>query len=236
VSERSAVLIRAAGPILGGAILWLQYFDLKDSLRKEPRRMLVFGFFLGGVAAALATGVYDLLAQFGYAGPSEGPLGQLAYFVGVVGPIEEGAKFAVAWAVLFRTRWFDEPIDGLVYAAAVAIGFASLENALYATQVNWPTQLARAATTPLTHSVFSALWGFGSGHALLVEKRPLRRALWLALPLVAAAGAHGAYDAAVVTLGRPWLASWLVLAVWAFVIAHSRRVVKERAVSPDSLR
>jgi len=230
VSERSAFLLRAAGPILGGAILWLQYFDLKDSLRKEPRWMLVLGFFLGGAAAALATGLYDILAQFGYAGPGDGPAGQLAYFVGVVGPIEEGSKFAVAWAVLFRSRWFDEPIDGLVYAAAVAIGFASLENALYAPHVNWPTQLARATTTPLTHTVFSALWGFGSGYALLVEKRPLRRALWLALPLAAAAVAHGAYDAAVLTLAMPWLASLLVLAIWVFVITHARRVVKERVV------
>jgi RsiW-degrading membrane proteinase PrsW (M82 family) len=228
MGERAVLLFRAAGPILGGAILWLQYFDLKDSLRREPRRMLVFGFFLGGVAAALASGAYDILAQLGYPGPEDGPAAQLAYFVGVVGPIEEGAKFAVAWAVLFRTRWFDEPIDGLVYAATVAIGFAALENALYATHVDGLTQVARAATTPLTHSVFSALWGFGSGHALLVEKRPLRRALWLALPLVAAAVTHGAYDAAVVTLERPWLASLLVLAVWAFVIAHARRVVKQR--------
>jgi RsiW-degrading membrane proteinase PrsW (M82 family) len=230
VGERSVILLRAAGPILGGAILWLQYFDLKDSLRKEPRRMLVFGFFLGGVAAVLATGLYDLLAQFGYIGPGEGSLGQLAYFVGAVGMIEEGSKFAVAWAVLFRTRWFDEPIDGLVYAASVAIGFASFENALYAIQSSWPTQLVRAATTPLTHSVFSALWGFGSGYALLVEKRPLHRAAWLTLPLLAAAIAHGAYDAAVVTLGWPWLASLLVLVIWALVIGYARRVVKERGV------
>jgi len=228
MTERAVFLLRTAGPIIGGAILWLQYFDLKDSLRKEPRRMLVLGFFLGGVAAALASGAYDILARFGYPGPGDGPAAQLTYFVGVVGPIEEGAKFAVAWAVLFRTRWFDEPIDGLVYAATVAIGFASLENVLYATQVTWPTQIARAATTPLTHSVFSALWGFGSGHALLVEKRPLRRALWLALPLVAAAATHGAYDAAIVTLDKPWLASLLVLAGWAFVIVHARGVVKER--------
>lgn len=164
----------------------------------------------------------------GTRGRETSPRPNWGYFVGVVGPIEEGAKFAVAWAVLFRTRWFDEPIDGLVYAATVAIGFASLENALYASHVNWPTQIARATTTPLTHSVFSALWGFGSGYALLVEKRPIRRALWIVLPLVAAAVAHGAYDAAVVTLQKPWLASLLVLALWAFVIAHARRIVKER--------
>jgi RsiW-degrading membrane proteinase PrsW (M82 family) len=229
VSDRSVVLFRAVGPILGGAILWLQYFDLKDSLRKEPRRMLVFGFLLGGVAAALAAGTYTILGQLGFSGPGDEPMAELAYFISVVGPIEEGAKFAVAWAVLFRTRWFDEPIDGLVYAAAVAIGFASLENALYAPQVSWPTQLARAASTPLTHSLFSALWGFGSGYALLVEKRPLHRALWLVLPLAAAAVAHGAYDAAVVTLGKPWLASLLVLAMWAFVIAYARSLVKMRA-------
>jgi len=228
MTERSAVLFRALGPILGSAILWLQYFDLKDSLRKEPRRMLLFAFVLGGVAAALASGTYSILAQLGFEGPGDGAAAQFGYFFGVVGPVEEGAKFAVAWAVLFRTRWFDEPIDGLVYAAAVAIGFASLENALYAPHLEWTTQLARAATTPLTHSVFSALWGFGSGRALLVETRPLRRALWLALPLAAAAVAHGAYDAAVVTLDKTWLASLLVLAVWAFVIGYARRVVKQR--------
>jgi RsiW-degrading membrane proteinase PrsW (M82 family) len=230
VTDRAAFALRAAGPILGGAILWLQYFDLKDSLRKEPRRMLLFGFVLGGVAALLASGAYGVLAQFGLPGPTEGAAAQLGYFLGIVGPVEEGAKFAVAWAVLFRTRFFDEPIDGLVYAATVAIGFASLENALYAGQVSWPTQLARATTTPLTHSVFSALWGFGSGRALLVETRPIRRAFWLAFPLVAASLAHGAYDAAIVTLGKPWLASLLVLALWAFLIAHARRLVKARAV------
>ncbi len=228
MSERGRILLRASGPILGAAILWLQYFDLKDSLRKEPRRMLVLGFLLGGVAAALAAGVYDVLGQLGYPGPGDSLCGHLAYFFGIVGPVEEGAKFAVAWAVLFRSRWFDEPIDGLVYAATVAIGFASLENALYAPQVSWPTQLARAATTPLTHSVFSAIWGFGSGHALLVETRPLRRALWLGLPFLFAALAHGAYDAAVITLDRAWLASVLVLGMWAFMIIHARALVKER--------
>ena len=226
--ERPAVLFRAVGPILGAAILWIQYFDLKDSLRKEPRRMLVFGFFLGGVAAALAYGVYGILAQLGFTAPTGRSAAQIGYFLGVVGPIEESAKFAVAWAVLFRARWFDEPIDGLVYAATVAIGFASLENALYAPHVDWRTHLARTATTPLTHSVFSALWGFGSGRALLIETKPVRRALWLTLPLVAAALAHGAYDAAVVSLDKPWLASLLVLVVWAFVIGYARAIVKER--------
>ncbi len=98
--------------------------------------MLVFGFLLGGVAAVLAAGAYSILGQLGFPGPGDGPTSELAYFIGVVGPI-----------------------DGLVYAAAVA---------------------------------------------------------------------HGGYDAAVVTLGKPWLASLLVLAMWAFVIAYARRVVKMR--------
>ena len=89
--------------------------------------------------------------------------------------------------------------------------------------------LARAATTPLTHTVFSALWGFGAGQALLVEKAPLRRVLWIVLPLAAASVTHGAYDAAIVTFEKPWLASLLVLAIWAFVIAYARKIVKARA-------
>jgi RsiW-degrading membrane proteinase PrsW (M82 family) len=228
--DRTAIVLHAAGPILGGAILWIMYFDLKDSLQKEPRRMLLFGFVLGGVAAVLAAGFYDVLGQFGLPGRGDTPAAQLGYFMGVVGPVEEGSKFAVAWAVLFRTRWFDEPIDGLVYAATVAIGFASLENALYANHASWGVQLARAATTPLTHSLFSSFWGFGSGHALLMEKLLRRRAVWLALPLLVAAAAHGAYDFAIITLDRPWVASLIVLSMWAFVIVHARQVVKERVV------
>jgi len=162
-------MFRLVGPILGAAILWIQYFDLKDALRKEPRRMLVLGFLLGALAAVLAYGSYGILSQFGYEGPGEGAAAQLGYFFGVVGPIEEGAKFAVAWAVLFRTRFFDEPIDGLVYSATVAIGFASLENALYAPHVSWPVHLARVATTPpssrWTNPGWRVCWCWRSGRS-----------------------------------------------------------------------
>jgi RsiW-degrading membrane proteinase PrsW (M82 family) len=220
--------LRAAGPIFGGAILWLQYFDLKDALRPEPRRMIVLGFLLGALAAPLALVAYRAVSWLGVAGIGGDAWHDTLYCLGVVGPIEEGAKFLVAWAVLFHTRFFDEPVDGLVYAAAVAIGFASVENATYATIVSWPVGLARAATSPLTHSVFSALWGFGAGKALLQTRSAWSKLCWLVLPLSAAALVHGLYDAAIVVLEAPWVSALLVLIVWMFVIGHARRVVKGR--------
>ena len=37
---------------------------------------------------------------------------------GIVGPVEETCKFfAVRWFA-YRSRWFDEPMDGLVFAAS----------------------------------------------------------------------------------------------------------------------
>ena len=220
--------IRAAGPIVGGAILWLQYFDLKDGLRPEPRRMILLGFVAGALAAPVASLAYKALGWLGVTTGTTAP-GETAYLLGVVGPVEEGAKFLAAWLFCFRSRHFDEPIDGLVYAAAVSVGFASIENALYAGLVSWPIQLARAATTPLTHSVFASLWGFGAGKALLGPGRPGARAFWIVVPLAAAALAHGLYDAALVTLGVPSVASGVVLVLWAFLIRHARALVRGRS-------
>jgi protease PrsW len=226
-----ATTLRALAFVVAGSLFWLQYFDLKDALQPEPRRRLLQAFGLGMLAVGVAWAGYAAVAAAGLpSSPPEGSGDVVLYFLLVVGPVEEGAKFLVARAVCFRWKEFDERIDGLIYAAAVALGFAAIENMLFLRAVPWTTGLVRALVSPLTHSLFAAVWGFGTSHALLATRTPASRFLWQALPLVAAMVLHGAYDVAVLLDGAAPLAAVLVTLLWAFVIWNARRVVK-RAVA-----
>ncbi len=222
-----ATTLRALAFVVAGSLFWLQYFDLKDSLRPEPRRRLLQAFGLGMLAVGIAWAGYAAVAAAGF--PSSPPPGAgdtILYCLLVVGPIEEGAKFIVARAVCFRWREFDERIDGLVYAAAVALGFAAVENMLFLRALPWQTGLVRALVSPLTHSLFAAVWGFGTSRALFAAKSRASRFLWQALPLAAAMVLHGAYDIAVLLDGAAPAAAAVVTMLWAFVIWNARRVVK----------
>jgi RsiW-degrading membrane proteinase PrsW (M82 family) len=87
----------------------------------------------------------------------ESSLGAAAFLL--AGPIEELAKYAAASSAAGH-RHFDEPVDGLVYAAAAALGFATLENLLYMLHGGPGLILMRGPVTTLGHVLFSAPWGY----------------------------------------------------------------------------
>jgi RsiW-degrading membrane proteinase PrsW (M82 family) len=227
VGEGIGIAIRGIGFVAGGAVFWLIYFDLKDRLRPEPRRLLVVAFLLGGVAALLGLAGYRLAEWLGApVDPGVTASSVLLYCLLLVGPIEEGAKFLVARAVVYRWRQFDEPIDGLIYSSAVAVGFAAVESLLYLPYLDWPHQLARSLASPLTHSLFAAIWGFGLSRARFGGGSRLFRWLWQALPLVLSMVLHGLYDFLLIGVGATIPASGIALVLWLFLIVHARRLVR----------
>lgn len=200
------------------------YFDLKDRLQPEPRRLLLGAFVLGGLSAVAALGLYRAAPLAGLPespGATSGAI--LAYCVGLVGPIEEGVKFLAVWAVAFRWRAFDEPIDGLIYAGAVAIGFAAFENVLYLPYLEWPGQLARAMASPLTHSLFATIWGLGLSLSRYRARSAAGCAAWQLLSLAAAMALHGLYDFVILAWNATYVAGAIVLVLWVAMIFFARR-------------
>lgn len=223
------LLVRGLGFIVAGVLFWLLYFDLKDRLRPEPRRRLLQAVLLGLPAALLALGTYSILERLGVRlAPGESRAGVLVYCLAVIGPIEEGAKFLVARTVAFRWPEFDERIDGLIYAACVAIGFAAIENVLYMQFLPWPMQAVRSIVSPLTHSLFAALWGFGVARARFDARSPAARFLWQAGTLVASMAAHGLYDYFLLAGDHPWLSAGVSVVLWVFLIVYARRLLPPR--------
>ena len=46
--------------------------------------------------------------------------------------VEELVKWFVLYHIIYNHTEFDEPYDGIVYAVAISLGFATVENVLYA--------------------------------------------------------------------------------------------------------
>ena len=167
-------------------ILWLVWFTRADRARPEPKRLVALVFFLGMLATLAAGLLNDRLA--GALGLRHDRLRDLfLLFFLIVGPVEETLKLLVVRATIYRHREFDEPIDAFVYAAAAALGFASLENLSYGAELGTGVLVMRAVLSVPGHVLFSALWAYGLAHRRFGKGSVLP---WLAL----AALSHGLYD------------------------------------------
>jgi hypothetical protein len=117
-------------------------------------------------------------------------LATLVYALFVAAPIEQGLKVA-AVAPVARSRHMAEPIDGIVYASAAALGFVTAHNAVFLWGRPLPSlDLLRALMAVPAHLFLAAAWG----HVLGRERRQRlggRRfnASWLAAMLF-----NGIYD------------------------------------------
>lgn len=217
----------AAGLVSASAIFWLQYVDLKDHLQKEPRHRLAIAFLLGIGAGALAFGIFTVAERVGIPAIDARGKAWMAFFCFVlIGPIEEGAKILVALCFVFRWQEFDEPIDGFVYAAAISLGFASLENLYQLPALPMLEQAARTAVLPLTHTLFAAVWGLGIAHGQLCLAPGKKRWCCIAGTVILAMVLHGFYDFMLFAYQATWMTSGLILIIWTAVIWRTRSLVR----------
>lgn len=157
-------------PVLVPALFWAGYHYHKDRHLPEPAGHLVIALVLGAAAAVLAKGLYLSLEfvdlrydAFELAATSTA--GLFAYAFLAIGPIEELSKLVPFLVVIVRFREFDEPMDGIIYASFVGLGFAAAEN-LYYLQFLTPLEaMARGFASPVIHMLFASIWGHSIGAA-----------------------------------------------------------------------
>ena len=107
--------------------LLLFYIYRQDSAQPEPAKWLWKGVWYGILSAVLVLLVVGI-ASLAFPMPSlEGTvLGAIIdAFLGAAIP-EEAAKFFMLWLLLRKNPYFDEHLDGIVYATCVGLGFAGL--------------------------------------------------------------------------------------------------------------
>jgi RsiW-degrading membrane proteinase PrsW (M82 family) len=214
---------------------WLFFVRRFDRARPEPTWLVAATFALGGLAivpAALAEA--GLAALTPWLEPSLSTLGGQAWALGfsipaftvTVGVVEETAKYLCAWALPRHRREFDEPVDGIVYGCAAALGFAAVENVKYFAlgRMSGVVITMRAFETVPAHMFFSAIWGWAMGRTLV--SRRARVLPWLAL----ASLAHGTFDAVLSTDGLQLVATGLVIVLGVAFVVMLQRALRYGAV------
>ena len=155
-----AVLLAAVLPAL--ALLYFIY--RKDDLRTEPPKMVIRAFLLGMLAAfasILVSTPLELLGFFQEEPETVG--GSLAQAFFGAGFPEELAKLVILVLFLRRNLFFDEWVDGIVYAASLGLGFAALENIFYLFDNlnNWlEVGILRAFLSIPAHFFFGVTMGY----------------------------------------------------------------------------
>ena len=176
---------------------WLWSIQRRDRSRPDQKSMLIRVFFFG-VAIALPV----VLVEWALGGGREDTQWanlRVAFYEAfiVAGVVEEVGKWLVVRSTIYTSPYFDEPLAGLVYASAAALGFASIENLGYMMRFGAGVIVVRSFFSTLAHVIFSSLWGYALGWSRLgssAGRSRLVRALPLAAGLVAAIALHGAFD------------------------------------------
>jgi RsiW-degrading membrane proteinase PrsW (M82 family) len=172
-------------------LLWLYWFWFKDRHEPESRRKLLRVFLLGALAGLLIA--YSRPRVEWLLPDHPGTRNDLVDAFVVTGFAEELAKLMAFLLGGLWVRACDEPMDGIVYAASAALGFASVENAFFLASEGDPRLiLVRGFTSTIAHVVFLAPAGFFLVRAKLGKGHWRRE--FAALAVVGAVLLHGTYD------------------------------------------
>jgi len=224
----STTLLRVAALGFAPGLFWLWYIVRRDKWEPEPARYIVAMYFWGMVSTVIpeAAAITRRLIEV----PPEiaSPLGSVVF----APLVEESSKFLFLFAATRRfkgfNREFDEPMDGIVYASAIALGFASLENVNYMLVSylfgNLPsTFYARAFLSVPGHMLFSGMWGYAWGMARFAKKTGKKAAMTVTAGLGMAMLFHGVFNS-IAMLSTGASLGFLALLVAAFWLVARRNI------------
>jgi RsiW-degrading membrane proteinase PrsW (M82 family) len=186
--------------IIPGLVICYLIFRM-DKYEREPLGALLLCFFLGMLATLPAIGIQSWSGAMSSIHSSSAAITFLSSF-GIVAASEEVAKCAVLLLGAFPRKFFNEPVDGIVYAVLVGMGFATVENLIYANNFGLETTVVRAFTAVPAHFVFAIVQGYYIG---LAKFTPERRGELILQGLGISIVLHGAYDFLILQELSEWL-------------------------------
>lgn len=145
------------------AIILLIYIYKKDKADKEPVGTIIYFLILGALGCLPASFAESLFQEVYVTVLNKDPDDPLYlfffYFFGVA-LAEEGIKWIILHTKASRNKNFDSLFDGLIYAAVISLGFATLENIMYVMQFGWSTAFTRMFLSVPGHFFFAVLMGY----------------------------------------------------------------------------
>ena len=190
-----------------------------DRHEREPVKYLIFSFIFGILVAFPVVLVELYLQKVINPDLIVNPLMFTALTAGfAVALPEELFKFIVLRLYAYPKAAFNEPYDGIMYAVAVSMGFAAIENVLYTAEHGLGTGILRAFTAVPAHAAFAHIMGYAVGAAKFIPKRGKRIRLML-LGLGGAVLTHGLYDFFLMYDNARWGIFTFIVLIIAIILA-----------------
>jgi len=203
------------------ALVVVGYIVFRDKNKREPITQVWKGvrYGIGSalVAIAFATPFSALAEMVPVLDYTETFWGAIygAFFIAAIP--EELAKLLMLYLLLRKNPYFDERMDGIVYAVAVGMGFAGFENILYLLENEEAWEMVgaiRALFSVPGHFCYAVFMGYYYSLAHFDKKNQhgLNLFLMVAVPIVL----HGTFDFLLMSL--PHLhPALIIMAVMAFL-------------------
>lgn len=157
------------------ALIWLAFFYQQDRLEPEPKSYILRVFLLGAI---LASGVgiplvrdFFRIGNWLYADDLTHLLGSIF----AIGFVQEFLKYAAVRYSVYGSAEFDERVDGVVYATAAGLGFATMLNFDYVLSrggVDLGVGVIRVVVTALAHASIAGILGYFLGQAKFEHTPP----------------------------------------------------------------
>ncbi len=158
-------------------LIWIDRYD------PEPFWLLALAFAWGALVAVIVSFIVNTLVSVVVSIGISPAAGQVVGAV-ISAPIfEEGSKgLGVLLLLIFFRKYFDDVLDGIVFAGVIALGFATVENVLYYGRAIGGAGMGglavlfvmRGIMSPFAHVTFTAMIGIGCGIARESHKTYVR--------------------------------------------------------------
>lgn len=201
------------------------YIYRKDNFQREPKKWLWKGGLYGVLSAiiVIAFSLFkpEFLALYPYLeGTVPGALGTSLFDAAIP---EEAAKLLMLWLLIRKNPYFDENLDGIVYATLIGLGFAGLENIFYVLDSLddfVSVALTRAIFSVPGHFFFAVVMGYYASLAYFGNRSKAKKAMYWTLAFIVPMTLHFIFDAilmsadAMTELSGMLIVAFIVFCVW----------------------
>ncbi len=206
------------------SFIWLSFF-LQEDIHPEPRKMVFYVFLGGAIAAILAIFLQAIVEIFfdnaGIKHETFWPITTFAF-------IEEFLKFTVVFLIISKSKYFDEPIDAMVYMVTIAAGLAAVENVgvMFGNSI-MPEKIGvlvlRFLGATLVHIMSSALMGFYWARGIIKN----RVFIFVIFGLIMATLLHSFFNYLIVLFNGVLIYSIIFLVAAAFLVFYDFEKIKK---------
>jgi RsiW-degrading membrane proteinase PrsW (M82 family) len=200
----------------------MSYFYIRDRYDTEPLRMVGKLFLIGMLSA--------LPVMYGVHWVGNYISSPYAHTILVVAVVEELSKFLLTYWFAVRHHEFDEEYDGIVYAVATSLGFATVENIIKVLALGWDAIPFRTLFTVPGHALFGVIMGYYLGKAKFADsnrKRVMFGLLAFGYPWLV----HSTYDSLLIS-EQTWLVALTIPFMIGLWINGLRKVREASERSP----